>query len=105
MWILACIPWGGMSGPPERGTGRGRPSPVQPAVLAQNSDSISDSDTMQLFVLQVLTLSHHRKKGGHNICYDQLYETVQKVIRRRRTTKAGRPALPITLVLNTLTYS
>lgn len=62
MWILACIPWGGTSGPPERE--RGRPSPVQPAALAQNSDSISDSDTMQLFVLQVLTLSQLQKKRG-----------------------------------------
>lgn len=97
--ILACILWVGTSRPQEMG----RLSLVHPAVMAQNSDSISDSDTMQLFVLHVLTLSQlQKKKGGwDNNCYDQLYETVQKVIRRRTTMKGGRPTLPITLVLNT----
>ena len=65
---------------PQEGAG----GPAQLTITAWNSDSTADSDTMQLFVLHVLTLSQLPKN-----CHDQLYQIIQNVIRRRNTKATG----------------
>lgn len=69
--------------PKKEPRGQAEPSPI----MAQNSDAISDSDTVQLFVLHVLTLSQlYIKIKKANNCHDKMYEIGQKVIRRKRNT-------------------
>lgn len=72
--------------------------PVQLTIMAWNSDSISDSDTTQLFVLHVLTLSQLPKKKPPQ----STYEIIQKVIRRRNTKASWATQSIITIALNCL---